>query len=81
MRIDVMTLFPEACDAMMSESIIGRARRDGKLTVRDATALQKYVAGMVGLNTQDKINADFNEDGKINVRDATAIQKRIAKIS
>ncbi len=28
-----MTLFPEACDAMMSESIIGRARRDGKLTI------------------------------------------------
>ena len=33
MQISIMTLFPEACDAMMSESIIGRARRDGKLTV------------------------------------------------
>ena len=33
MRIDIMTLFPDACNAMMSESIIGRARRDGKLTV------------------------------------------------
>ena len=62
-------------------TLLGDIDCDGKLTVRDATALQKYVAGMVGLNTQDKINADFNEDGKINVRDATAIQKRIAKIS
>ncbi len=33
MHIDIMTLFPEACDAMMSESIIGRARRDGKLSI------------------------------------------------
>lgn len=33
MRIDIMTLFPDACDAMMSESIIGRARRDGKLEI------------------------------------------------
>ncbi len=32
-RIDIMTLFPDACNAMMSESIIGRARRKGKLTV------------------------------------------------
>ena len=33
MRISIMTLFPEAVDAMMNESIIGRARRDGKLTI------------------------------------------------
>ncbi len=33
MQIDIMTLFPEAVDAMMNESIIGRARRDGKLGI------------------------------------------------
>lgn len=33
MHIDIMTLFPDAVDAMMSESIIGRARRDGKLSI------------------------------------------------
>lgn len=33
MRIDIMTLFPDACDAMMSESIIGRARAAGKLEI------------------------------------------------
>ncbi|MBR6534285.1 MAG: tRNA (guanosine(37)-N1)-methyltransferase TrmD [Clostridia bacterium] len=31
MRIDIMTLFPEALDAFMSESIIGRARQSGKV--------------------------------------------------
>ncbi len=33
MKIDIMTLFPDACDAMMSESIIGRARQNGILEI------------------------------------------------
>lgn len=61
-------------------TLLGDLDCDGKLTVKDATALQKYIAAMIGLNSQDKINADFNGDGKINVRDATAIQKRLAKL-
>ena len=28
-RIDILTLFPEMCEAVMSESIIGRARKNG----------------------------------------------------
>ncbi len=34
MRIDLLTLFPEACDRMMGESIIGRARARGILDLR-----------------------------------------------
>lgn len=33
MRIDILTLFPAMCDAVMSESIIGRARRAGKVEI------------------------------------------------
>ncbi len=33
MRIDVITLFPEMCENIMSESIIGRARKAGFLQV------------------------------------------------
>ncbi len=33
MRIDVMTLFPQMCEAVMSESIIGRARSTGKVEI------------------------------------------------
>ncbi len=33
MRIDLMTLFPEMCDRVMSESIIGRARNKGILDI------------------------------------------------
>lgn len=41
-RIDIATLFPEMCEQVMNESIIGRARREGKFelychNIRDYT--------------------------------------------
>ncbi len=33
MRIDILTLFPEMCETVMSESIIGRARKAGKVDI------------------------------------------------
>ncbi len=33
MRIDILTLFPGMCEAVMSESIIGRARDTGKVEI------------------------------------------------
>lgn len=33
MRIDIATLFPEMCEAVLGESIIGRARKNGLITV------------------------------------------------
>ncbi|MDO5123583.1 MAG: tRNA (guanosine(37)-N1)-methyltransferase TrmD [Eubacteriales bacterium] len=33
MRIDIITLFPEMCEAVLSESIIGRARKDKKVEI------------------------------------------------
>lgn len=33
MRIDIMTLFPQMCEAVMCESIIGRARSTGKVEI------------------------------------------------
>ena len=34
MRIDVLTLFPELVDTILSESIIGRARKNGVIDIR-----------------------------------------------
>ena len=34
MRIDILTLFPAAVDAMMQESILGRAQKRGVITIR-----------------------------------------------
>lgn len=33
MRIDILTLFPDMCDAVLSESIIGRARQANKVEI------------------------------------------------
>ena len=33
MRIDIMTLFPEMCSSVLNESIIGRARKAGKVEI------------------------------------------------
>ena len=33
MRIDIMTLFPEMCDSVLNESIIGRARKSGAVDI------------------------------------------------
>ncbi len=33
MRIDILTLFPEMCESVLSESIIGRSRKDGKVEI------------------------------------------------
>lgn len=33
MRIDILTLFPEMCNAVISESIIGRAQKNGAIEV------------------------------------------------
>ncbi len=33
MRIDILTLFPEMCETVMNESIIGRAQKSGKVDI------------------------------------------------
>ncbi len=57
---------------------IGDANMDGKLNIRDATLIQKYLAKLLSLSDSQKEYADFDLNGKVNVRDVTAIQKKIA---
>lgn len=56
----------------------GDVNTDGKLNIRDATAIQKHLAKIATLSDETLELADYNEDGKVNVRDATTIQKKIA---
>lgn len=62
----------------VSEFELGDVNGDGKLNIRDATAIQKHLAKIATLSDEVLPLADFNEDGKVNVRDATTIQKKIA---
>ncbi len=58
--------------------ILGDVNGDGRVDVKDATAIQKVFAGY-DVNSFDKSVADFNKDGKMDVKDAVAIQKILAK--
>lgn len=53
----------------------GDVNLDGKLTVADATLIQKYIAGIEEFAIDEQFNiADINQDGEVNIFDATAIQ-------
>lgn len=61
--------------------ISGDVNLDGKVNVKDATAIQKHLANIESLELLGKAAADFNVDEKITIQDATAIQKKIANIA
>ncbi|MBR3988847.1 MAG: leucine-rich repeat protein [Clostridia bacterium] len=61
-----------------SEFETGDVNGDGKLNIKDATAIQKFVAKLVVFDDSQLALADFNGDSKVNVKDATQIQKKIA---
>ncbi len=59
--------------------IRGDVNGDTVVNVRDATHIQKHLAG-IGTEKILLKNADVNTDGSVNIRDATLIQKKVAGI-
>lgn len=75
------TTIPEETEPTApDESVLGDVNLDGKINIKDATAIQKHIAYLDELDEVGIKAADFNEDSKINIKDATAIQKFIAKL-
>ena len=74
--------------------VIGDMDKDNKLTIKDATYIQKCIAELISFPENDEVPggygaefhgyvayiSDFNRDGVRNIKDATAIQKQIAGI-
>ncbi len=60
--------------------LLGDADVDGKVNIRDATAIQKHIANLITLTEEGYAVADVDASGNVNVKDATAIQKHIAGI-
>lgn len=57
----------------------GDVDMDEHINIKDATAIQKYIASIVELEEGVLVHlADFDKDGDINIKDATAIQKVVA---
>ena len=85
--------FEKALDYIHFDALLGDNDGDGKHTIKDATYLQKCLAGIKEFRKDDVIEAfqyddnapvryisDYNRDGSRNIKDATAIQKKLAKI-
>ena len=70
-------------DGVLGE-LTGDVNNDNRLSIQDATLIQKYLAGMEYISdnfpasSYTNLVADFNCDGDVNIRDATAIQKKLA---
>lgn len=58
--------------------ILGDANGDGKVSVLDATWIQKYIADYDGYVISNFKAADADGDGRISIMDATAIQQMLA---
>ena len=72
----------EPSDSTSDESkyLLGDVNRDGKLNIRDATLIQKYLAKISTLDEEQIALADYNKDCKVSVQDATRIQKKLANL-
>lgn len=83
----------EATNHIGFAQLIGDTDGDRQLTIKDATYLQKCLAGIEKFSENDDITgyffeskknvyiSDYNRDGERNIRDVTAIQKKLANIT
>lgn len=61
--------------------LIGDVDLNSKITVSDATLVQKYVVIMTTLGNDALVAADVNKDSVISIKDATLIQSYVVKLS
>lgn len=58
--------------------IMGDTDGDGRLTIMDATLIQRYLAHLCCFNENQKKAADFDNDGYVTIMDVTRIQRWLA---
>ena len=58
---------------------IGDTNLDGKITIRDVTAIQRHLAELQVFNNEQLVLADTNGDGNIDISDVTHLQKYLAE--
>ncbi len=67
-------------DIEVPDGMCGDVNCDSKVNIKDATAIQKHIAGLVTLADEGLAVADVDASGVVNIKDATVIQKHIAGI-
>ena len=64
--------------AFATTELKGDVNGDGKVNVKDATAIQKHIADLITITAEGLVLADADGSGIVNIKDATAIQKHVA---
>lgn len=59
---------------------LGDVNIDWDLTISDVTDIQKHLAHIAYMTSEEDDFADVNGDGVVNIRDATTIQMKLAKL-
>lgn len=61
--------------------VLGDVTGNGKVSVDDATYIQKYIADLVSMTSQQQQAANVDGDNEISIKDATEIQKHVSGMS
>lgn len=60
--------------------LVGDVDKDGKVSIMDATIIQRHIAQLTSISEERIVCADTDKDGKISIVDATMIQRFIAQL-
>lgn len=77
---DVYVLGVKASSVEMQEFVLGDVDGDHKVTILDATAIQRHLAQLEFISAERLQCSDTDKDGKLTILDATQIQRLLAKL-
>ena len=77
--VSIPAVGPEPTADPNAPKILGDADGDGELTILDATAIQRQLAGLP-VTAFVQLLADADEDGEVTILDATSIQRNLASL-
>lgn len=63
-----------------TDILYGDVNGDGKISIIDATIVQKYAADLETLTAEQKLRGDVDFDGDVDIQDATLIAKYAAEL-
>lgn len=66
------------CNPTANSVLLGDADLSGSVDIKDVTAIQKYIAGIISLSDRGLSLGDTDQSTDITIKDATAIQKYLA---
>lgn len=78
-----LKLLPESSgvyESLFEDVILGDADGDGRVTINDATMIQKYLAEFDMPDSFVLKACDVNGDGRVTISDVTAIQRYVAEM-